>query len=170
MSSSQQGDQQKNNWMGYPAWMARLFASQRYFAYTSEVGESFRPLIPRPLVNTAYGISIGYVFADVYVNTHDQFQKTKDIKKTSIMAGDLLLWHTFASMVFPAVSIHSIVKYSGKAMDFTTIKNVPIFRRWLPTLLGLGSIPFIIHPLDRMTDYLMDKSIRRFYNVDRVHH
>ena len=34
------------------------------------------------------------------------------------------------------------------------------FRTYLPTVVGLLSIPFIIHPIDTFTDYALDRSIR----------
>lgn len=34
-------------------------------AYTSDVGEAFRPVVPRWIVNAAYGLSFAYVAGDV---------------------------------------------------------------------------------------------------------
>jgi fission process protein 1 len=42
-----------------------LVASSRYLAYTSEVGEAFRPIVPPFLVTAAYGISWAYLGLDV---------------------------------------------------------------------------------------------------------
>ena len=36
-------------------------------------------------------------------------------------------------------------------------------RKSIPTAIGLFAIPFIIHPIDHCTDYLLDNSIRKFY-------
>ena len=38
----------------------------RFFGYANEVGEAFRPLIPRWLVNATYGVAIVYALGDTY--------------------------------------------------------------------------------------------------------
>ena len=42
-----------------------LIASSRYLAYSSDVGESFRPVVNPKVVQSAYGISWLYVGGDV---------------------------------------------------------------------------------------------------------
>lgn len=42
-----------------------LAASTRYLAYTSDVGEAFRPIVPPAIVTAAYGISWLYLGLDV---------------------------------------------------------------------------------------------------------
>jgi len=136
--------------------------SARPLAYTSEVGESFRPLIPNWSVRTLYGISIGYVLVDTGIKTYDV--KHLGQKQMIIKGGDTLLWHTFASMILPAVTIHTIVKSSSTVLTrFNTLNRFPKVGKFLPTIIGLGSIPFIIHPLDHITDFVMDKTIRPLY-------
>lgn len=53
----------------YLAYGARLrtalVASSRYLAYTSDVGEAFRPIVPPAIVTAAYGISWLYLGLDV---------------------------------------------------------------------------------------------------------
>ena len=85
--------------------------------------------------------------------------------------GDTALWHSIASMGLPAFTIHSIVKYSTLALKNTQLD--PKIKVAIPVVLGLGSIPFIIHPLDHITDYLMDNTIRKLYHdklVRNDHH
>lgn len=43
-----------------------------------------------------------------------------------------------------------------------TVKNSPVVRRWAPTAIGLGVIPFIIHPIDRFVDQIMDETTRKW--------
>lgn len=162
---------EKQNWLAYTVRIAKTIAKVRPLAYTSEIGESFRPIIPRNIVNGAYGVSILYVAADIYHNSHDQFILTNDKKKTAIVAGDLTLWHSFASMIFPAVTIHTIVRLTGKGLTLNLFSKLnPKVRQWTPTLIGLSSIPFIIHPLDHITDYLMDLSVRKLYRTEKIAH
>lgn len=53
----------------YVAYTSRLntlvAAASRYIAYSSDVGEAFRPLTRPAVVTAAYGISWAYVFGDV---------------------------------------------------------------------------------------------------------
>ena len=42
----------------------------RILAYASEIGESFRPLVPRSFVRFLYGVSWGFVITDTGFNTY----------------------------------------------------------------------------------------------------
>ena len=49
-------------YLGYAARLrTALRAAHRYFAYTSDVGEAFRPVVRPWVVRTAYGVSWAYV-------------------------------------------------------------------------------------------------------------
>jgi len=160
----------KNNYLAY----LRIFSLSlkrgfllhgRPLAYASEFGESMRPIAPKWFVNGMYGLSIGYVVADTAIKTYEI--RDQGSQKMLIKAGDLSLWHTFASMILPAVSIHTIVKTSGHGLNNLSKMGYK-FPRWgkfLPTAFGLASIPFIIHPLDHLTDYVMNQTIRKFYTI-----
>jgi len=129
-------------------------------AYASEVGESFRPVVNRRIVQTLYGLSIGYVIVDICGRTycvHDQGSK-----KMLYFAFDTTLWHLSASLILPAVVVHSIVKYSGKLTKklFTNKKALA----WIPAIVALGSVPFIIKPIDFVTDFTLDNTLRKIYH------
>ena len=52
--------------LGYVGRLGRLVKSTaRYLAYTSDVGEAFRPIVNPWVVQAAYGISWAYVATDV---------------------------------------------------------------------------------------------------------
>lgn len=153
----------------YFNWFLRSFpqfiAKQRFLAYTSEVGESFRPIIPKFIVNASYGASIFYVGADVYIHTNEMINNNKPKKEIILKTSDRIVWHSFASMILPAFFIHSIVKYSNKGINKINFMNkYPRGKSLMPTFIGLISIPFIIHPIDHLTDWSMDNSVRKFYD------
>lgn len=50
---------------GYLARLRPLAAAGRYVAYTSDIGESFRPVVSPRTVTAAYGISWAYLIGDV---------------------------------------------------------------------------------------------------------
>ena len=137
----------------------------RPLAYASEVGESFRPLVNVYLVRFLYTVSWGYVFLDTLSKTY--VVKDQGRSKMLWYSMDTLVWHCFASMLLPAATIHSAVKYSGKLLYKFIDPKASKFARFGPTCFGLAIIPFIIHPLDHFTDFAMDNSLRKTY-VDRL--
>jgi fission process protein 1 len=36
-------------------------------------------------------------------------------------------------------------------------------KTWAPTFSGLGSIPFIVHPIDDFVDFVMDNTTRKWF-------
>ena len=133
----------------------------RPIAYASEVGESFRPITSLFLVRFLYGVSWGYIFLDTGLNIRKLGDKSFEIKSLTFF--DTFTWHILASLVLPATTIHAIVGQSKKIITKINIKNKNILK-FGPTFMGLCSIPFIIHPLDHLTDYFMDNTLRKLYS------
>lgn len=161
-----------------------LLSAHRYVAYTSDIGESFRPVAHPYLVRSAYGISWAYLIGDVghegykaYLRNRcalappgDAHKDASVISQEQIFRGmatgnlsqpltkegkekekdSLTPWPTteislaedyrmvmakravfqsIASMGLPAFTIHSVVKYSGRAVK--DVKST-ILRTWLP--------------------------------------
>lgn len=77
---------------------------------------------------------------------------------------DLGIWHTSASIIIPTVTIHSVVKITSYGITKFSSKNIkmPGFYRFIPSIIGLAFIPIIINPIDNITDYIMDNSVRKF--------
>jgi mitochondrial fission process protein 1 len=139
-------------------------SAHRYVAYTSDIGESFRPIAHPWLVKGAYGISWAYLIGDV---THEGYKaycrnqrllhpSPEAVKKatgtnanvTPEMVSEMsknkhipaiddyravmlqrAMFQSIASMGLPAFTIHSIVRYSGRALK--NVKN-PTLRTWGP--------------------------------------
>lgn len=144
----------------------------RYLGYANEVGESFRYQYPR-LVVPSYAIAFGYCLMDslsagYYTwKAHDtekereQNVQSKEMR-TFLTMGDTLLWQTLASVTIPGVTINLIVKASRVAVP--RLPGLSGFAvKWIPTVLGLSSIPFIVHPIDRSVDYMMDNTVRQLW-------
>ncbi|KAF1812086.1 hypothetical protein P152DRAFT_459044 [Eremomyces bilateralis CBS 781.70] len=149
-----------------------LLSAQRYVAYTSDIGESFRPVAHPHLVRGAYAISwlyIGgdvahegykaylrnmkirhperYFHADGSVKEEGREGKGEEVRKVVAGSGGLVagkisaiedyravmaeraVFQSLASMGLPAFTIHSIVRYSGRAMK--DMKNKTL-RTWGP--------------------------------------
>lgn len=162
----------------YAAYASRartiLLSAHRYVAYTSDIGESFRPVAHPWLVKGAYGISWAYLIGDVthegykaYCRnqrllhpSHEAAQQAND--RNSIVPPDRVsamsknvhipaiedyravmveraVFQSIASMGLPAFTIHSIVRYSGRALK--DAKNVRL-RTWGPIGVSGQLTPF----------------------------
>lgn len=155
-----------DNAMAYSRLILKRFVNFRPAAYTSEVGEAVRPIVPKPVIWLGYGLSFGYVFADIGLKLHDIKDKPND--EIFWKGIDLSLWHASASIVVPAITIHTIVESVTKIQN-NLIKRgkvlPPRFRAMFPSAIGLLSIFGIIHPIDKGTDYMLDNFIRPLYPV-----
>lgn len=163
-----------------------LLSAQRYVAYTSDIGESFRPVAHPNLVRTAYGISWAYLIGDVAHEGYKAYcqnqrilhpnlpreaarERYNDAKSDLKTVGDeatvplvprqvtsledyrtvmiqRALFQGIASMGLPAFTIHSIVRYSGRALK--NVKNARI-RVYGPIGLGLAAVPALPYLFDK---------------------
>ena len=154
-----------------------MLSAHRYVAYTSDIGESFRPVAHPWLVRSAYGISWAYILGDVsyegykaywqnqrklnpqLVLTEKQQRATglpgpaphpatadaqpaavaplEDYRAVMVQRG---IFQSIASMGLPAFTIHSVVRYSGRALKNS---KSTVIRTWAPIGLGLSVVPFL---------------------------
>lgn len=138
----------------------------RYLGYANEVGEAFRALVHVNWVKLSYGVASVYVLAD----TNDKAQKMSrslpadddsKTKKVAFAAVDTLLWQALASVIIPGFTINRICAASLYTMG-RAIPNVSLnSRKWATTAIGLGVIPFIVHPIDSFVHIAMDKTTRQ---------
>ena len=191
----------------YAAYTTRLrmilTSAPRYVAYTSEIGESFRPVAHPRLVTAAYGISWAYILGDVgyegykaYLqNQRKLFHKTgsepwrdgsavfdaktpgsggeargitplEDYRTVIAQRG---IFQALASMGLPALTIHSTVKYTGKALK--NVKNQRL-RTWGPVGLGLGIVPFLPslfdHPVESAVEWVFHEGFKLYGGEDYI--
>ena len=147
-----------------------MLSAHRYVAYTSDIGESFRPIAHPWLIRGAYTISWAYLIGDVsnegwkaykrnQAILHPHSDEHKDARLLdeqnqtdlarpprsipaiedyrSIMV-QRAVFQSIASMGLPALTIHSIVKYSGKALKTASNKTI---RTWGPIGVSPRSCP-----------------------------
>lgn len=137
-----------------------LSSAHRYVAYTSDIGESFRPIAHPYLVKGAYAVSWMYIVGDVSHEGWKAYKRnqrllhpendehTQDVAPNKqnqspsqaritipaiddwrSVAAQRAVFQSIASMGLPAFTIHSIVRYSGRALK--DVKNVAV-RTWMP--------------------------------------
>ncbi|EOA83725.1 hypothetical protein ACJQWK_01178 [Exserohilum turcicum] len=235
-----EGDDSTDTSLRYAAYASRIrtimLSAHRYVAYTSDIGESFRPIAHPYLVKGAYGVSWLYLTGDVahegykaYCRNQrtlhpekfidedaakalgekkDQdmaatggasgssfFGKIQDLAKGAtstegvkygdsasaltggqVVAGRIpaiedyravmaqrAVFQAVASMGLPAFTIHSIVRYSGRALK--DVKN-KTFRTWAPIGLGLAAVPFLPfvfdEPVEHATEWIFYNAFKTF--------
>ena len=142
----------------------------RYLGYANEVGESFRYQYPQ-FVLPSYLLAFGYCAADAITtgyytyNKQEAFSNDQKLQRTLIGTFDTLLWQSLASVAIPGFCINMIVKASKYTVLHAPkqLRLPSIAVSWLPTFIGLGSIPFIVHPIDHSVDYILDRFVRPVY-------
>jgi len=154
----------------YLAYGARLRtalrAGSRYIAYTSDVGEAFRPVVPPWVVRAAYGVSWVYLAGDVGYESYKAYRKGpspieaanfSEPTRIALAATQRATFQSIASMALPALTIHTTVAQAKKA--FRNTRNVRI-KTWGPTMTGLAivpALPYIFdHPVEVATDRVFD--------------
>ncbi|CBX90650.1 hypothetical protein LEMA_P056840.1 [Plenodomus lingam JN3] len=215
----------------YAAYASRIrtimLSAHRYVAYTSDIGESFRPVAHPYLVKGAYAVSWLYLAGDVshegykaycrnqrvlhpekfleeteatpqttatgrdtglLARVQDAAQnmtKTEGLKYgsagTALTGGEVVagripaiedyravmaqraLFQAVASMGLPAFTIHSIVRYSGRALKDAKNKTL---RTWGPIGLGLAAVPFLPYvfdePVEHATEWIFYNAFKTF--------
>ncbi|KAF4619739.1 hypothetical protein D9613_005380 [Agrocybe pediades] len=154
----------------YMAYGARLRtalrASTRYVAYTSDIGEAFRPVVPPWVVTAAYGISWLYLSGDVAYESYKTYHRGpspieaanfSEPTRVGLAAVQRATFQSIASMALPAFTIHTAVAQSRKAFNKAT--NVKV-KTWGPTVTGLAIVPILPylfdHPVEHVTDRAFD--------------
>lgn len=182
----------------YAAYMARLrtimLSAHRYVAYTSDIGESFRPVAHPHMVRSAYGISWAYILGDVSYEgykaywsnqrrLHPELTLTaRQAHATGLEASDSTahigtvtpledyrtvmiqrgIFQSIASMGLPAFTIHSVVRYSGRALK--DVKNKTI-RTWGPIGLGLAVVPFLPTLFDKPVENAVEWTFHKAFQT-----
>ncbi|KNF04680.1 hypothetical protein PSTG_02166 [Puccinia striiformis f. sp. tritici PST-78] len=140
-----------------------LLPGTRYLAYTSDIGEAFRPVVNSKVVTGAYGISIAYVLGDVaYEGWKGHLQAQGDPNDNLVIglkvARRAAFQGTAIKTLFLRLSLisHSAVRYSKKFI-FSNMAN-PRIQSIGPTAVGLGIIPFLPTLFDEPVEHFVDKA------------
>ncbi|RDB23267.1 Mitochondrial fission process protein 1 [Hypsizygus marmoreus] len=154
----------------YLAYGARLRtvlrAGTRYIAYTSDVGEAFRPVVPPWAVTAAYGVSWLYLAGDVGYESYKAHHRGptpieaanfSEPTRIGIAAVQRATFQSLASMALPALTIHTAVAQAKRMLK--NRQSVRI-RAWGPTMTGLAIVPVLPylfdHPVEHATDRVFD--------------
>ena len=118
----------------------------RYTAYSSDIGEAFRPVVPQWAVKATYGLAITYIAGEVGVATYKESKKPEgETARTFVHA---CVFQGLASLAIPMVAIHQLVH---AAQSLT--KRVGRFQKWGPTIAGLAFIPALPFVIDEPAEH-----------------
>ncbi|KAJ3359168.1 hypothetical protein HDU91_004995 [Kappamyces sp. JEL0680] len=139
----------------YMAYASRLTRFSRYLAFTSDVGEAVRPIVSRGVVNLAYGISFGYVAWDIGYEAWKSKKRQDPPSLTTRVVLERTAFQGLASLLLPAVTIHTIVAQSTK--QFKRMAVHPTLLRWGPSALGLATLPALPIVFDEPVEHGMEQ-------------
>lgn len=188
----------------YAAYASRfrtiLLSAHRYVAYTSDIGESFRPIAHPIAVKAAYGVSWTYLIGDVgyegykasvdkgtekvgesrslgagitggSVGANQPTGHVVPIEDYRAVMAQRAVFQGVASMGLPAFTIHSIVRYSGRALKNVANKRL---RTWGPIGLGLAAVPALPYmfdePVEKATEWVFHNAFKAIGGPDAVRH
>ncbi len=158
-SVSGTGNPSAERFLSYARVLPKLAKFVRPTANASEIGESFRFIAPK-LVTPLHLFSFIYVGLDALSVVSEAKSGDK------LMVGiDRLIWHSMASISFPTFVINRIVHLSHYSIS--KLSDNPKLIRIVPPLVGLVAIPFVIEPIDELADWIMDRSFRSMYRLDK---
>ena len=82
---------------------------------------------------------------------------------------DTLLWQCLASVMIPGATINAVVRVTRFVTASRVGRSLPAsISKWIPTATGLSSIPFIIHPIDKAVDLLLDNTTRKWIDSEEI--
>ncbi|KAF8583962.1 hypothetical protein K439DRAFT_1389949 [Ramaria rubella] len=178
VSLADNGVDSKDSEVRYMAYASRLRtalrASSRYIAYTSDIGEAFRPVVSPRIVAAAYGISWAYLLGDVSYEAYKAHRQGptpleatnfSEPTRVGLVAVQRGVFQAVASMGLPALTIHTVVRQTTKIYA----KNAKSARvkAWGPTLTGLAVVPLLPYlfdkPVEHVTDVAFDWMKQKWY-------
>ena len=124
-------------------------ANARYTAYSSDVGEAFRPMVPEWAVKATYGLAVSYIAGDIAYTTYKESQKKDgDPLRAGVHA---TVFQGVASLALPMFIIHQVVHGAQYAT-----KKMGRFTKWGPTIAGLALIPALPYAVDEPCEHAID--------------
>lgn len=142
--------------LAYGMRVSRMLGSySRYTAYSSDVGEAFRPVVSPIVVKSTYGLAISYIGADILWNAKRASDEKRSVPRAVVHA---TVFQGLASLFVPFVVIHTAVDVSKRAF-----KQMNKFHRWGPTTVGLSIIPLLPSYVDEPIEELLEHGFEKYW-------
>lgn len=171
-ASSQPEDPFKEGSLRYAPYIARVklllikaklavAKGSRYVAYSSDVGESLRPVMSPMLVNVTYGIAGVYILGDTAYSGYRKHQAGHSSEVVAATCLHTAVFQTFASLALPAAIIHTAVHQTQHLLEKPRFAQNATLVKYGPCGVGLAIIPFLPFmdpPLEYVIDAVFDKA------------
>lgn len=147
-------------YMGFAGRFGRVLAFTankiRYLGYSSDIGESARPLLDAKYVKYFYAVTWAYVFGDVGWNAYSEYESGSDNTVVARTAIKVFTFQSVASVALPTLIIHTAVHQSQKLFA-----NAPGRMKVIgPVLIGMSIIPllpYVDEPAEELIHHGFDK-------------
>jgi hypothetical protein len=143
----------------YASRAVKTIKAARPIANAREVGESVRHIYPS-FVRPLFLLSFGYVLIDIGIKSYEVRHKNIEYRKWFLI--DQCLWHLGASMILPGVAVHQYIHGISRLLAKAKFGHQAI--KVVSSVSALCLIPFIIHPIDHVTDHVLNKTFRQYVN------
>ena len=135
----------------------------RLTAFTSELGESLRPVVASAWVSASYLVSWLYVTLDVVIHgfeVHDLTPSARAVRRAVLHAST---FQAVATMLLPAAFIHSVVHAAQHVLlharlGYASPPHLLGWRRWVPTGCGIACIPLVPVLFDHPVEAIVDRA------------
>lgn len=146
---------------------AALADGARYVAYSSDVGESMRPVLKPWMVNATYGIAGAYVLYDAGCDVQKKQIAGHPTEVLVATGAYKLVFHGVVSLGLPFVIIHSAVHQAHNLFSKEVFASMPRVVKWGPSAIGLGLIP-LMPLLDPPAEHVLETVFDAVWPVWRV--
>ena len=110
-------------------------------------------------------LTYAYIISDTFLKTYTV--REKGYKFMGIVFIDNACFHYMASLTFPAFVISNSIKFSN-IFFVKYFTKLPLFAKYGPSILAIICIPFIMKPVDNLTEFILNSTIRNFYNNEML--
>ncbi|KAK5118468.1 hypothetical protein LTR62_002983 [Meristemomyces frigidus] len=158
--SSGKADDSTNSSVRYAAYANRLrtimLSAQRYVAYTSDIGESFRPIAHPNMVRTAYGISWAYLIGDVSYEGYKAYTRNQAALHPIPTPTSTLAAPTEEVPASMTTSTPNAI--TGKVAPIDHWSTVMVQRAIFQSIASMGLPAFTIHSIVRYSGQALKKA------------
>ena len=141
-------------------------AGSRYIAYSSDVGEAFRPLVSPTFVKASYGVALAYIATDVGLAIYGEHTRSLDKEDYNHRVGragvETATFQLFASLIVPSLIIHTAVHQAQNAAK----NGKGNLARYGPTALGLAIIPTLPFTIDSPIEHFIEEGFEMIWPIE----
>ncbi|KAH7417818.1 mitochondrial 18 KDa protein-domain-containing protein [Cadophora sp. MPI-SDFR-AT-0126] len=147
----------------YAAYVTRirtaLLSAQRYVAYTSDIGESFRPVAHPNLVRAAYGVSWAYILGDVAHEGYKAYCSNQRILHPDLPREAATERYNDAQTDLKVVAADAgVTLVPGTVSPLEDYRAVMVQRATFQSIASMGLPAFTIHSIVRYSGQALKNS------------